>query len=299
MFNPLIRNPLLAPLTRVVGISPISTLADFLCRSCDSSSAKWWRLFFFSDCLKSLSFCSNKSLMPSSPLLFDQFLPYVAPFESLSLVFLPRAAEQATILDESDLWILFNAKTSCPISYASLMFNHIIKYQDEECSGKLPFGPQITYLLAILRVDLRGKITKRDVHSDLQAQHVLRRTLSALGPRKLAKVQGGDKSAQSESEPESEPNEDDNTAALSARLGKGKEVAESSGKRKRGLNMRHLQEGIKLEKEGKVILHDLTVALKGKEASSSGKKVNKVLFLPSENEEDDPSEYASSPDYTY
>ncbi|CAL1405984.1 unnamed protein product [Linum trigynum] len=175
------------------------------------------------------------------------------------------------------------------------MFNHMIKYQDEECSGKLPFGPQITYLLAILGVDLRGKITNRDVHLDLQAQHVLRRTLSELGPRKLAKVQGGDKSAQSESK----PNEDDNTAALFARLGKGKEVTESSGKRKRGLNMRHLQEGIKLEKEGKVILHDLTVALKGKEASSSGKKVNKVLFLPSENEEDDPSEYASSPDYTY
>ncbi|CAL1412026.1 unnamed protein product [Linum trigynum] len=37
-------------------------------------------------------------------------------------MFLPRDAETATILEESDLWILFNARTGCPISYASLMF---------------------------------------------------------------------------------------------------------------------------------------------------------------------------------
>ncbi|CAL1386161.1 unnamed protein product [Linum trigynum] len=228
----------------------------------------------------------------------------------ISHVFLPRTADQAATLDESDLWILFNAKTSCPISYASLMFNHMIKYQEEECSGKLPFGLQITHLLALLGVDLRGKIINREVHSDLQAQHVLRRPLSWLGPRKLAKVQGGDKAANCESK--SEPEEDDNdevswlkdttaayTAAGISRLDKGKGIAESSGKRKTTVTLEHIQEGVRLENEGKSLLRDLTLSLKGKEASSSGKKVSRVLFLPSEDEEVDPSEYASSPEYTY
>ncbi|CAL1382339.1 unnamed protein product [Linum trigynum] len=113
----------------------------------------------------------------------------------ITRMFLPRDAATATTLEESDLWTLFNAKTSCPISYATLMFNHMIKYREEECSGKLPFGPQITSLLEILGVDLRWKIINRDLHSDLQAQHVLRRTLSELGTQKLAKVKGGDQPA--------------------------------------------------------------------------------------------------------
>ncbi|CAL1379067.1 unnamed protein product [Linum trigynum] len=142
---------------------------------------------------------------------------------------------------------------------------------------------------------MRGKITNQEVHSDLQDQPVLCCALSELGPQKLAKVQGGDKSAQSESGSD----KDDNVAALPARLDKGKEVAEASGKRKRVLNLGHLQEGINMEKEGKGILHDLTLALKGKEASSSGKKVNKVLFVSSEDGEEDPSKYASSPEYSY
>ncbi|CAL1378828.1 unnamed protein product [Linum trigynum] len=95
----------------------------------------------------------------------------------ITRMFLPRAAETTTTLEESDLWIMFNARTSCPISYASLMFNHMIKYREEDCSGKIPFGPQMTSLLAILGVDLCGKLTNREVHDDLQAQHVLRHTL--------------------------------------------------------------------------------------------------------------------------
>ncbi|CAL1401461.1 unnamed protein product [Linum trigynum] len=228
----------------------------------------------------------------------------------VSHVFLPRAADQAATLDDSDLWILFNAKTSCPISYASLMFNHMMKYREEECSSKLPFGPQITHLLAILGVDLRGKIINREARSDLQAQHVLRRPISWLGPRKLAKVQGGDKAANCESK--SKPEEDDNdegswlkdtaaayTAGGISRLDKGKGIAESSGKRKKTLTLEHIQEGVRLENEGKSLLRDFTVSLKGKEASTSGKKVSRVLFLPSDDEEVDPSEYASSPEYTY
>ncbi|CAL1407550.1 unnamed protein product [Linum trigynum] len=225
-------------------------------------------------------------------------------------MFLPRDAETATTLEESDLWILFNARTGCSISYASLMFNHMIKYREEDCGGKLPFGPQITTLLALVGVDLCEKLTNRDVHSDLQAQHVLRRTLSGLGPRKLAKVQGGDKAADCESE--LEPEEDDNeegiwlkdtaavyTADEISRLDKGKGIAESSGKRKKTLNLEHIQEGVRLENEGKSLLRDFALSLKGKEANSSGKKVNRVLFIPSEDEKVDPSEYASSPEYTY
>ncbi|CAL1396176.1 unnamed protein product [Linum trigynum] len=168
-------------------------------------------------------------------------------------MFLPRDAATTTTLEEFDLWILFNARTGCPISYASLMFNHMIKYREEDCGGKLPFGPQITTLLALVGVDMREKLTNRDVHSDLQAQHVLRRTLSGLGPRKLAKVQEGDKAADCESESESDSAEDDNDEGIwlkdmaavypadgISRLDKGKGIAESSGKRKKTLTLEHI-----------------------------------------------------------
>ncbi|CAL1389020.1 unnamed protein product [Linum trigynum] len=225
-------------------------------------------------------------------------------------MFLPREAETTTTLEESDLWIMFNARTGCRISYASLMFNHMIKYREEDCGGKLPFGPQITTLLALVGVDLRDKLTSRDVHSDLQAQHVLRRTLSGLGPRKLAKVQGGDKaakagtdSAEEEHEVEEEAWMKGKTAELAAAeissLDKGKGVVEWSAKRKKSRSMDHVQEGLRLEKEGKSLIRDFTLVLKGKEASSSSKRVNRVLFVPLEDEEVDPSEYASSPEYTY
>ncbi|CAL1382641.1 unnamed protein product [Linum trigynum] len=190
------------------------------------------------------------------------------------------------------------------------MFNHMIKYREEDCSGKLPFGPQITSLLAILGVDLRGKLTNREVHNDLQAQHVLRRTLSVLGPRKLAKVQGGDKAAKSGTDSEEEVNEVEDetwvkgkaaelTAVEISSLDKGKGVVKWSTKRKKSLRMDHVQEGIRLEKEGKSLIRDFTLALKGKKASSSCKRVNRVLFVPSEDAEVHPSEYASSAEYTY
>ncbi|CAL1383089.1 unnamed protein product [Linum trigynum] len=151
----------------------------------------------------------------------------------------------------------------------------------------------------------------------LQAQHVLRRTLSKLAPRKLAKVQGGDKaakagtdsakagtdSAEEEHEVEEEAWMKGKTAELAAveisSLDKGKGVVEWSAKRKKSRSMDHVQEGLRLEKEGKSLIRDFTLVLKGNEASSSCKRVNRVLFVPSEDEEVDPSEYASSPEYTY
>ncbi|CAL1396843.1 unnamed protein product [Linum trigynum] len=219
----------------------------------------------------------------------------------ITRLFLPRDAATASTLDESDLWIMFNAKTSCPISYAALMFNHMIKYREEECSGKLPFGPQITSLLSILGVDLRGKLFTREVHSDLQAQHIMRRTFSALGPQRLVNVQGGEQpAAADQTASDSEANH--RAAMITVRLDKEKEKAESSGTRKRALDLGHLQEGSRLEKEGKRLLQDLKLSLKGKEAGSPSKKikkVNKVLFVSSEEEESDPSEFVSSPEYTY
>ncbi|CAI0476806.1 unnamed protein product [Linum tenue] len=73
--------------------------------------------------------------------------------------FLPRDLSSTDVLHSSDLYILSNARAGRQISYASLMFHHMIKYGMEYFSGPLPFGPQITKLLYKLGIDIRDKIT--------------------------------------------------------------------------------------------------------------------------------------------
>ncbi|CAL1403090.1 unnamed protein product [Linum trigynum] len=108
----------------------------------------------------------------------------------ITRMFLPRDAETTTSLEETDLWIQFNAMTGCQINYASLMFNHMIKYREDDCSGKLPFGPQITTLLELVGVDRRDKMTKWEVHFDSKHNIYFVVLSRNLDPASLSKFKG-------------------------------------------------------------------------------------------------------------
>ncbi|CAL1395286.1 unnamed protein product [Linum trigynum] len=111
-------------------------------------------------------------------------------FFFLTRWFLPR--DLATDLIHSpDLWVIFNARAGRRISYASLMFQHMIKFGSEYYSGPLAFGPQITRLLYRLEIDLRDKVIVCDVLDDLRPQHVLERVDALVGPRKPITGSGG------------------------------------------------------------------------------------------------------------
>ncbi|CAL1410698.1 unnamed protein product [Linum trigynum] len=105
--------------------------------------------------------------------------------------FLPRDLSTTNILDPTDLWILSNAKAGCPISYASLMFQHMLRFGMEYFSGPLAFGPQITKLLYKLGIDLRDKIILCNILEEVRPQHVLAKLDAEVGPRKLVNGSGG------------------------------------------------------------------------------------------------------------
>ncbi|CAL1359162.1 unnamed protein product [Linum trigynum] len=84
---------------------------------------------------------------------------------------------------------------SLPISYASMVFCHLVKYGDDNYDGWLPLAPLITQLLRKLGVDLRDKVTLWNVHDDLKTQHVLARLDASVGPRKPVTGSGGEVAA--------------------------------------------------------------------------------------------------------
>ncbi|CAL1380422.1 unnamed protein product [Linum trigynum] len=90
-----------------------------------------------------------------------------------------------------DLKILSNARFGRQISYASLMFHHMIKYGMEYFTGLLPFGPQITKLLYKVGIDLSENIILCNVLEDLRPQHILAKLDAEVGPRKLVTGSGG------------------------------------------------------------------------------------------------------------
>ncbi|CAL1394749.1 unnamed protein product [Linum trigynum] len=80
--------------------------------------------------------------------------------------FLPCDASSAGLLHSSDLWIMENARVHQPISFASLMYAHILR-----------FG-----------IDLRDKVAVCRVHDDLRPNHVLVRLDADVG--RLAAIDG-------------------------------------------------------------------------------------------------------------
>ncbi|CAL1378951.1 unnamed protein product [Linum trigynum] len=105
--------------------------------------------------------------------------------------FLPRDLSTTDLLHPSDLWVLSHARAGTPISYASLMFHHMLKYGMEYFGGPLPFGPQITRLLSFLRIDMRDKLHQCNVLDDLRPQHVLAKLDALVGLRKPLTGSGG------------------------------------------------------------------------------------------------------------
>ncbi|CAL1394797.1 unnamed protein product [Linum trigynum] len=117
-------------------------------------------------------------------------------FFFLTRWFLPRDLAGADIIHSPDLWVLFNARAVHRISYASLMFQHMIKFGTEYYGGPLPFGPQISRFLYRLGIDLRDKVIVCDVLDNLRPQHVLERVDALVGPRKPVTGSGGVQSQQ-------------------------------------------------------------------------------------------------------
>ncbi|CAL1412313.1 unnamed protein product [Linum trigynum] len=109
----------------------------------------------------------------------------------LTRCFLPRDLSSTELLHSTDLWVLYNARAGRRISFASLMFCHMIRFGNEYYSGPLPFGPQITRLISRLGIDLRDKVVVCDILDDLRPQHVLARLDALVGPRKPVTGSGG------------------------------------------------------------------------------------------------------------
>ncbi|CAL1388320.1 unnamed protein product [Linum trigynum] len=64
---------------------------------------------------------------------------------------LPRDLRSLDVLHHTDLLIISNARACQPISYASLVFMHMLHFDDGNYNGNLPFGPLVTHLLNRLR----------------------------------------------------------------------------------------------------------------------------------------------------
>ncbi|CAI0406325.1 unnamed protein product [Linum tenue] len=113
----------------------------------------------------------------------------------ITRVLLPRSVSSSELAHPSDVWIMANARDQIPLNFSSLMFAHMIKFGDENYSGPLPFGPQITRLLYNLGIDLSDKIVVCDIREDLRAQHVLVRVDASVGRRKPVIRSGGEHTA--------------------------------------------------------------------------------------------------------
>ncbi|CAL1378941.1 unnamed protein product [Linum trigynum] len=109
----------------------------------------------------------------------------------LTRSFLPRDLSTIDLLHSSDLWVLSHARAGTPISYASLMFHHMLRYGMKYFGGPLPFGPKITRLLSFLRIDMRDKLHQCNVQDDLHPQHVLAKLDALVGPCKPLTGSGG------------------------------------------------------------------------------------------------------------
>ncbi|CAL1393066.1 unnamed protein product [Linum trigynum] len=112
----------------------------------------------------------------------------------LTRCLLHRDISSTDILHTSDLWIMSNARSRSPISYASLVFPHMISFGNGGYSGPLPFGPLITRYLYRLSIDLRDKVVVCNIHDDLRPNHVLNRLNADVGRRQLLSGSGGDTS---------------------------------------------------------------------------------------------------------
>ncbi|CAL1390261.1 unnamed protein product [Linum trigynum] len=176
-----------------------SLLAEILGFPCQGSSAATNDdfaeiRFDYGSALKSLTLNIGRrfSNMLSASRLADLFK--VMHF-FITRVLLPRSVSSSELAHPSDVWIMANARERIPLDFSSLMFAHMIKYGDENYSGPLPFGPQITRFLYNLGIDLSDKIIVCDIREDLHAQHVLVRVNASVGRRKPVIRSGGEHTA--------------------------------------------------------------------------------------------------------
>ncbi|CAL1393188.1 unnamed protein product [Linum trigynum] len=147
-------------------------------------------IFDFGSAMESLTHDIGKYYpsMLSAGRLADQFK--VLHF-FITRILLPRSGLSVDLVHPADAWIMENARDGVKLNFSTLMFAHMINYGDDNYSGPLPFGPQITRLLSRVGIELRDKLVVCDVREDLRAQHIITRVEAQVGRRKSAICSGG------------------------------------------------------------------------------------------------------------
>ncbi|CAN1160504.1 hypothetical protein LINPERPRIM_LOCUS37606 [Linum perenne] len=88
-------------------------------------------------------------------------------------VLFPKSTFQ-TVVCPMDAWILHNVVARNPLSYAYLMFSHMVDIDTDFALGDLPYGVLITTLLQRLGLSVHHKYTRGAHVRQMRAQHVLR-----------------------------------------------------------------------------------------------------------------------------
>ncbi|CAN1173807.1 hypothetical protein LINPERHAP2_LOCUS30898 [Linum perenne] len=120
----------------------------------------------------------------------------------ITRVFFPRTTHRE-VITALDTWILHHAENRLPVSFAHLMFTHMVRASTDFSRGNLPFAPFITTLLLRLGLSFRHKYTEENVAVQLRAQHVLRHILWA--PADWVFTSGIDSDEESDSDGENIP----------------------------------------------------------------------------------------------
>ncbi|CAN1291990.1 hypothetical protein LINPERPRIM_LOCUS21379 [Linum perenne] len=90
--------------------------------------------------------------------------------------FLPRTTNRE-VITALDTWVLQHAENRLHVSYAHLMFTHMVRAVTDFSRGNLPFAQLISTLLLRIGLSFRHRYTEIDVLVQLRAQHVLRHIL--------------------------------------------------------------------------------------------------------------------------
>ncbi|CAN1341837.1 hypothetical protein LINPERPRIM_LOCUS39296 [Linum perenne] len=117
-------------------------------------------------------------------------------------VFFPRTTNRE-VVTALDTWVLHHAENRLPISYAHLMFTHMIRAATDFSRGNLPFAPLITTLLSRLGLSFHLKLTEENIVMQFRAQHVLRHILWT--PANWVFTSGIDSDEESDSDGENIP----------------------------------------------------------------------------------------------
>ncbi|CAN1216830.1 hypothetical protein LINPERPRIM_LOCUS785 [Linum perenne] len=98
----------------------------------------------------------------------------------ITRVFFPRMTHRE-VITALDNWILHHAENRVPVSYAHLMFTHMVRAATDFSRGNLPFASFISTLLLGIGLSFQHMYTEENFFVQLRAQHVLHHILWTPG----------------------------------------------------------------------------------------------------------------------